>query len=126
MSLADDRKTNFYDEILGDGHPQVEVVTFGDGSTTWTATVKVTTDEAPDTRGPVAEVEPETDRFLIRVGKDESHAKSGVAVPVVGLRVFRAGESVPYAFTGRILAATAHSHTLEFTRDPSLIYGKSR
>lgn len=126
MSLAAERKANFYDEILGDEHPGVETLTVGDGVREWTVTGK-RTDEVADTgRGNIPELEPNMERFLFRVGKDEEHAKSGIAAPVRGLWVLRSGESVRYSWTGRILAAVPHAHTLEFTREIGLQAGTTR
>jgi hypothetical protein len=123
MSLADDRKTNFYDEILGDGNPGVETVTVGDGVREWTVTGKRTNEQANDGRGNIPVLDTNVEQFLFRVGLDEDHAKSGVAEPTRGLWLKRAGESVAYSFTGRILSATPHAHTLEFTREIGLVAG---
>jgi hypothetical protein len=126
VGLADDRKTNFYDEILGDEHPKVETVTVGDGVREWTVTGKGTDEVASDGRGNITELEPNVERFLFRVGKDEQHVKSGIAAPVRGLWVLRSGESARYSWTGRILAAVPHAHTLEFTREIGLQAGSTR
>ncbi len=126
MGLAADRKANFYDEVLAEEHPGVEVVTIGDGIREWTVTGKRTNEQANDGRGNITLVETNIEQFLFRVGRDEDHAKSGVAEPKRGLWLMRAGESVAYSFTGRILSATPHAHTLEFTREVGLVAGQTR
>lgn len=61
----------------------------------------------------------EVQRYTVSVGKDETHAKGGVALPVAGDRIQRASETdqqALMAFTGRIIGETPHSYLLEFSR----------
>lgn len=126
MSLLAQRKANFYDVVLGAEHPGVEIVTYTDKDSSRSIWVKRTTDEAPPDQLVIPAVMQAVDRLLIRVGRDPTHTKGGVITPRIGDKIIRVGESVPYSFTGRVISATPHSHTLEFTRSMTNHVGTKR
>ena len=117
-------KSTFYGFVLDpDKFPNVEIGTLRrEGEPDRQLYAKFDADDRFE-QGQVVDREVQRIRFL--VGRDEDHAKGGIATPLRGDQWIRPGDqaSDPYwAFTGEISGVTAHSHQLTFERSvPSLI-----
>jgi hypothetical protein len=129
MSFADARKANFYNVILNTAH-FAEVVTFrrhGQDDKQITVVCTPTQNERNDQSASYIEEKVET--LQVRVGRDETEAKGGIATPTIGDGILRAPGGILdpriYSFQGRIEESTPHSWTLIFTRRvPELVGGR--
>jgi hypothetical protein len=115
------RSDNFYTYFLGEENPGVEIVIVRDSRNAAPRTVwcKRSQDQADlaALMNPLPPGENKKEKVYLRFGKDESHDKGGIADPKIGLSVIRNGETDrPWTYSGEIKSATAHSHTLTFTR----------
>lgn len=116
MSLRDVGKANFYAHVLDVGK-FAETCTFhpGAGGEPRTVVMKINHERRSRSQ---PHVEGEEERLRVAVGRDELHAKGGVAAPVMGDTLVREGETelVRYAWTGEIENQTSYSWTLVYTR----------
>lgn len=123
MSFADIRAAAFYDTILAEGNPGVEIVVVIENGVQRTVWCKRSSqDEATKLIPlpaplPAGHGEQRKEKVFLRFGRNESHEKGGVANPRVGLAVIRGDDTErPWAYTGDVDNASAHSHTLTFAR----------
>lgn len=108
------RANLFYDKMLDDGSFAELVTVREPGRADRTVYGKKVENESDLLAAQFEDEEKEL--LLMRFGRNESHAKGGIAKPTLGLAVLRAGETTPFAYTGKTLRGTAHSWTLVFAR----------
>jgi hypothetical protein len=68
----------------------------------------------------------QSETIRVAIGRDESHAKGGLANPTTGSTIERAGDPRRYGFTGKIFESTPYSHLLEFARRQPVTAGGNR
>ncbi len=112
-SFPEIRKETFYRVVLNDQH--------------WAKPVTITEDGRPDRtilavcRRTAADREEgltdaNVDSLAVTVGRDESHAKGGIAAARRGLKLMRPDETELYAFEGTVIEETEYSFVLQFSR----------
>lgn len=132
MTFRDTRKANFYARILDtDGFGENATYRPAGGGTTAAGgparsiVVKIDSRQAP-AGGEQFRSDEET--ITVTAGRDENHAKGGIANPQVGDTLARAGEDeLPaFGFTGEIVGSTGHSWRLLYKRRRRTRVGDTR
>lgn len=126
MSLVELAAEQFYAGVLDpDNFPNVEIVSFqpagGDARAVY-AHLKF-----DQQQGEFETVSRRTERMAVRVGRDESHEKGGIATATRGDILRRPDDAegaVPFAYTGEVREQTSWSWVLVFERPVPTGLGK--
>lgn len=111
-TFAEIRRDNFYRVLLDERHFARPITVREEGREDRTVVCVFRRTAASAVEG---HLETDVDTATVRVGRDEAHAKGGIAAPRRGLQ-FVVDDAAPWAFLGTVLQETSYSLVLEVTR----------